>query len=133
MEEKEKLGIYIHIPFCKSKCGYCDFCSHPPASAQEIERYLNALLLHMQDFSAAAADYTVDTVYFGGGTPTLLTAKQLCTLLDCVRDAFALEKSAEITTEANPGTVDRRALRPPTSRAPMTTRGAPDLRTSTST
>lgn len=111
MEEKEKLGIYIHIPFCKSKCGYCDFCSHPPASAQEIERYLNALLLHMQDFSAAAADYTVDTVYFGGGTPTLLTAKQLCTLLDCVRDAFALEKSAEITTEANPGTVDRRALR----------------------
>ena len=111
MEEKEKLGIYIHIPFCKSKCGYCDFCSHPPASAQEIERYLNALLLHMQDFSAAAADYTVDTVYFGGGTPTLLTAKQLCTLLDCMRDAFALEKSAEITTEANPGTVDRRALR----------------------
>ena len=111
MKEKEKLGIYIHIPFCKSKCGYCDFCSHPPASAQEIERYLNALLLHMQDFSAAAADYTVDTVYFGGGTPTMLSAKQLCALLDCVRDSFTLEKDAEITTEANPGTVDRRALR----------------------
>ncbi len=111
MKEKEKLGIYIHIPFCKSKCGYCDFCSHPPASAQEIERYQNALMLHMQDLSAAAADYTVDTVYFGGGTPTMLSAKQLCALLDCVRDSFTLEKDAEITTEANPGTVDRRALR----------------------
>ena len=111
MKEKEKLGIYIHIPFCKSKCGYCDFCSNPPASAQEIERYQNALMLHMQDLSAAAADYTVDTVYFGGGTPTMLSAKQLCALLDCVRDSFTLEKDAEITTEANPGTVDRRALR----------------------
>lgn len=111
MKEKEKLGIYIHIPFCKSKCGYCDFCSHPPASAQEIECYQNALMLHMQDLSAAAADYTVDTVYFGGGTPTMLSAKQLCALLDCVRDSFTLEKDAEITTEANPGTVDRRALR----------------------
>ena len=111
MKEKETLGIYIHIPFCKSKCGYCDFCSNPPASAQEIERYQNALMLHMQDLSAAAADYTVDTVYFGGGTPTMLSAKQLCALLDCVRDSFTLEKDAEITTEANPGTVDRRALR----------------------
>ena len=110
MEEKETLGIYIHIPFCKSKCGYCDFCSHPPA-AGEVERYINALLLHMQDFSAAAAGYTVDTVYFGGGTPTLLTAKQLCTLLCGVRDSFAVAKNAEITTEANPGTVDRHALR----------------------
>lgn len=111
MEEKEKLGIYIHIPFCKSKCGYCDFCSHPPVSAQEIERYLNALLLHMQDFSAAAENCTVDTVYFGGGTPTMLTAKQLCTLLCGVRDSFTLAKDVEITAEANPGTVDRHALR----------------------
>ena len=57
MKEKEKLGIYIHIPFCKSKCGYCDFCSNPPASAQEIERYQNALMLHMQDLSAAAEKF----------------------------------------------------------------------------
>ena len=54
MQEKQPLGIYIHIPFCKSKCGYCDFCSHPPESEREIERYLNALMLNMQDFSAAA-------------------------------------------------------------------------------
>lgn len=111
MEKKEKLGIYVHIPFCKSKCGYCDFCSHSPASAAEIERYLNALMLHMQDFAAAASDFVVDTVYFGGGTPTLLTAKQLCALLTCVRETFTLEKGTEITTEANPGTVDRHALR----------------------
>lgn len=111
MQEKQPLGIYIHIPFCKSKCGYCDFCSHPPADEREIERYLNALMLNMQDFSAAAQHCTVDTVYIGGGTPTLLAPKQLRTLLDCVFDAFDIEKDAEITAEANPGTVDRRALR----------------------
>lgn len=111
MQEKQPLGIYIHIPFCKSKCGYCDFCSHPPESEREIERYLNALMLNMQDFSAAAQSCSVDTVYIGGGTPTLLAPKQLHALLDCVRDAFDVEKDAEITTEANPGTVDRRALR----------------------
>ncbi len=111
MQEKQPLGIYIHIPFCKSKCGYCDFCSHPPESEREIERYLNALMLNMQDFSAAAQGCSVDTVYIGGGTPTLLAPKQLHALLDCVRDAFDVEKDAEITAEANPGTVDRRALR----------------------
>ena len=111
MQEKQPLGIYIHIPFCKSKCGYCDFCSHPPESEREIERYLNALMLNMQDFSAAAQNCSVDTVYIGGGTPTLLAPKQLHALLDCVRDAFDVEKDAEITAEANPGTVDRRALR----------------------
>ena len=111
MQEKQPLGIYIHIPFCKSKCGYCDFCSHPPESEREIERYLNALMLNMQDFSAAAQGCSVDTVYIGGGTPTLLAPKQLHALLDCVHDAFDVEKDAEITAEANPGTVDRRALR----------------------
>ncbi|MBQ6893040.1 MAG: coproporphyrinogen III oxidase, partial [Clostridia bacterium] len=65
----EKLGIYIHIPFCVSKCGYCDFCSHTPKKG-ETERYLNALLLNMQDFSVSAKDYSVDTVFIGGGTPT---------------------------------------------------------------
>lgn len=108
--EKEKLGIYIHIPFCVSKCGYCDFCSHPPKKG-ETERYLNALMLNMQDFAASAKGYSVDTVYIGGGTPTLLSKKQLKDLVDCVFSTFDVEKVAEITIEANPGIVDKGMLR----------------------
>ena len=108
--EKEKLGIYAHIPFCKSKCGYCDFCSHAPAKG-EADRYLNALMLHMQDFSRAAANCAVDTVFIGGGTPTLLTKKQMKALIECIRESFAVEKDAEWTVEANPGTVDKGYLR----------------------
>lgn len=108
--EKEKLGIYIHIPFCKSKCGYCDFCSHPPIKG-ESERYLNALMLNMQDFAGAAEGYTVDTVFIGGGTPTLLTPKQMKALVACLRASFKVEKDAEFTVEANPGTVDKSYLR----------------------
>lgn len=108
--EKEKLGIYVHIPFCKSKCGYCDFCSHTPAKG-ETERYLNALMLHIQDFSGTASAYTVDTVYIGGGTPTILEKKQIKALLECIRASFKLEKGVEFTVEANPGTVDKGYLR----------------------
>ena len=109
--EKQRLGIYIHIPFCKSKCAYCDFCSHPPRERAEVSRYLNALMLNMQDFEAAAREYSVDTVYIGGGTPTLLERKQLRELMNCVFENFSVEKNAEITIEANPGTVDKRGLR----------------------
>ena len=108
--EKEKLGIYVHIPFCKSKCGYCDFCSHAPRKG-EADRYLNALMLHMQDFSEVAANSVVDTVFIGGGTPTLLTKKQMKALIGCIRESFAVEKDAEWTVEANPGTVDKGYLR----------------------
>ncbi|MBQ4556786.1 MAG: radical SAM family heme chaperone HemW [Clostridia bacterium] len=106
----KKLGIYVHIPFCKSKCGYCDFCSHPPRDG-ETDRYLNALMLHMQDFSGAAQDYVVDTVYVGGGTPSLLSKKQVKSLVECIKSSFELDKDVEFTIEANPGTVDKGYLR----------------------
>ncbi len=106
----DKIGIYIHIPFCVSKCGYCDFCSHSPKKG-ETERYLNALLLNMQDFSVSAKDFSVDTVFIGGGTPTVLTKKQIKDIIDCLYTCFNIEKDAEITIEANPGTVDKRTLR----------------------
>ena len=105
----KKLGIYVHIPFCKSKCGYCDFCSHTPKE-NEIDRYLNALMLNIQDFSGAAEGYTVDTIFIGGGTPTLLSKKQMKELVECIRTSFKIEKGAEFTVEANPGTVDKRYL-----------------------
>ncbi len=100
----------MHIPFCVSKCGYCDFCSHPPASG-EVDRYLNALMLNIQDFSAAAENCTVDTIYIGGGTPTLLSKKQMKNLIECIKTSFNVEKSAEFTVEANPGTVDKGYLK----------------------
>lgn len=109
--EKQRLGIYIHIPFCKSKCAYCDFCSHPPREREEVARYLNALMLNMQDFEAAAHEFSVDTVYIGGGTPTLLEKKQIRALMACVFECFSVDKNAEITIEANPGTVDKGDLR----------------------
>ncbi len=107
--DNKKLGIYIHIPFCKSKCGYCDFCSHTPSDG-ETERYLNALMLNIQDFSGAAEKYTVDTIFIGGGTPTLLSKKQMKALAQCIHSSFKIEKGAEFTVEANPGTVDKRYL-----------------------
>lgn len=106
----ENIGIYVHIPFCVSKCGYCDFCSHPPAKG-EADRYLNALMLHMQDFSGAAENCVVDTVYIGGGTPTLLSKKQMKELIGCIKTSFNIEKNAEFTVEANPGTVDKGYLK----------------------
>lgn len=108
--EKEKLGIYIHIPFCKSKCGYCDFCSHPPKSG-ETDRYLNAVMLHMQDLSGAAEDHIIDTVYIGGGTPSLLSRKQMKSLIECINTSFNIDRDVEFTVEANPGTVDKGYLR----------------------
>ena len=103
-------GFYVHIPFCKSKCGYCDFCSHTPKK-NEVSRYLNALLLNMQDFAVSAKDYTVDTVFIGGGTPTLLSKGQIKDIMDALYTHFDIEKGAEITIEANPGTVDKGLLR----------------------
>lgn len=100
----------MHIPFCVSKCGYCDFCSHPPAKG-EVDRYLNALMLHMQDFSGAAENCVVDTVYIGGGTPTLLNKKQMKDLVECIKASFNMDKNAEFTVEANPGTVDKGYLK----------------------
>lgn len=108
--EKQKLGLYIHIPFCKSKCRYCDFCSHPPVKG-ETDRYLNALMLNIQDFSGAAQDYVVDTIYIGGGTPTLLTKKQMKALVECIESSYELDRSIEFTVEANPGTVDKGYLK----------------------
>lgn len=98
-----KVGIYIHIPFCIRKCPYCDFYSLA-GSDETKEQYVNALLKHIRSYKSRGI--SVDTVYFGGGTPTSLTAESLCLILKAVRENFALTDDCEITTEANPCTVD---------------------------
>jgi len=102
------LGLYIHIPFCRQKCGYCDFASTVAGEAT-MEQYITALCEEIAAqgglFSALPEERLVDTVYLGGGTPSLLTELQVSRLFARLRTAFSFAKDAEITLEANPGTV----------------------------
>ncbi len=102
----KKLGIYLHIPFCGSKCHYCDFCSFPNQSENTKQAYCDALCAQMERYAPLAVDYEVDTVYFGGGTPTALPAEMLCALLDQVKHLFCVADDAEITAECNPATAN---------------------------
>ena len=113
MREKQtgdKLGIYIHIPFCRSKCDYCDFYSLA-GREDSMDRYQKALLAHLKETAFAARSFVVDTVYFGGGTPSFYGARRLKELLAAVKKHYSVDKGAEITFEANPDSVDFRALR----------------------
>jgi oxygen-independent coproporphyrinogen-3 oxidase len=105
----EAIGIYVHVPFCVRKCRYCDFESQPLGDENgQVDRYLEALsrelALRRSQFESPPA---VETVYIGGGTPTVLSAAQLGVLLGRVHDAFPWSESAEVTIEANPGTLDQ--------------------------
>ena len=105
----EKLGIYIHIPFCRSKCDYCDFYSLAGREAR-MDDYQKALLAHMKETAPLTRGSQVDTVYFGGGTPSYYGEKRLKGLLRAVSKWFDLAKDAEITVECNPDSVDRKML-----------------------
>ena len=98
---KNKLGIYIHVPFCAAKCSYCDFYSLS-GKLEQRDAYVERLLTELVQQSSACQDYTVDTVYFGGGTPSLLGGARIARIVDTVRAHYALEPDAEITAEANP-------------------------------
>ena len=97
-----RLGLYIHIPFCRTKCLYCDFCSFVSRDADERELYVAALLKEIE--SRATKDYLVDTVYFGGGTPSLLSSAQVGAILSAIKENFVLAMEAEISFECNPMT-----------------------------
>lgn len=103
MKDKDirPLGLYLHIPFCKAKCAYCDFYSLPH-SEEKMDAYVAALCRHLAETAPMAAEHTVDTVYIGGGTPSYLGAARLGTLLSAVKTHYRLAESAEITLEANP-------------------------------
>ena len=102
MKPKEQtLGLYLHIPFCKKKCDYCDFYSLAGAE-NRMDAYVQALEAHLSEVAPRADAYRVDTVYFGGGTPSLLGAKRLRALLKTVRKKYHVTADAEITLEANP-------------------------------
>ena len=98
---KPALGLYIHIPFCKAKCAYCDFYSLAH-SEEKMDAYMAALLRHLEEVAPRAAGMQVDTVYFGGGTPSYLSAARLCRILQTVLRRYDVARDAEITLEANP-------------------------------
>ena len=111
-KEKKKLGIYVHIPFCKSKCEYCDFYSIGGGRDKRLtDDYLQTLADHIKETGALAPDYRVDTVYFGGGTPSFFGAENLEKILDEIHRHFRLTSNAEITAEANPDSVTLSGLR----------------------
>lgn len=106
----KKLSIYIHIPFCKSKCYYCDFISFPNFE-KEANRYTNYLIKEMEMYKDLLTDYKISTVFIGGGTPSYLNPKYIYKMLNCIRKYFKGEGIQEITIEVNPGTIDEEKLR----------------------
>ena len=109
--EKKPLGLYIHIPFCKQKCTYCDFYSLPN-SEERMDDYTEVLCAHLAELAPYATGYLADTVYFGGGTPSYLGEKRLTRILKTVLKKYHVAKDVEITLEANPDSAgDWKALR----------------------
>ena len=108
----KQLGIYVHIPFCKSKCEYCDFYSLGGSrDRRTTDQYLQALADHIRETGRLAPDYTVDTVYFGGGTPSFFGAENLEKILDELQKRFHFGADPEITLEANPDSVTPQGLK----------------------
>ena len=103
--DKLPLSLYIHIPFCKKKCLYCDFLS-APACAQEREDYVKALLREISVMAKLCEEYRVISVFFGGGTPSLLSSSQMERIMSAIRKGYDLCEDAEITVECNPATAD---------------------------
>jgi oxygen-independent coproporphyrinogen-3 oxidase len=102
-------GIYIHIPFCRSRCSYCDFATGLYESAL-AKRYVASVVSEMTSWREVEQPETVDTIYFGGGTPSLLSPAQLEVLLNAAHKRFDVSPNAEVTMEMNPGTVTPEAL-----------------------
>lgn len=98
------LGIYVHIPFCISKCKYCDFLS-APADDSAKERYVDALISEIKESAKNLEKYTVDTVFFGGGTPSALTGKQTAHIMAAITSNYNMAPYVESTIECNPGTL----------------------------
>lgn len=109
MDNKKKLELYIHIPFCVKKCNYCDFLSMP-ADETLRRHYIHVLMEEIKERQPYFREYQISTIFFGGGTPSLLTGEQMEELMDTLKNNFVLDSDAEITVECNPGTLDKEKL-----------------------
>ena len=107
---KTPLGIYVHVPFCRSKCQYCDFYSLATKEDKLIDGYLDAVCDHIKEAGELAPNYKVDSIYFGGGTPSFFGADGMAVILTTIRRNFDVDNNAEITFECNPDSVNDRLL-----------------------
>lgn len=105
---RRELELYIHIPFCVKKCAYCDFLSGPADDVQK-RIYLDALIQEIR-FCGDFSDYVVTSIFFGGGTPSILPGKWIAEIMEEISSHFTIRSHAEITIEANPGTIDTEKL-----------------------
>ena len=109
-QNKTSLGLYVHVPFCRSKCQYCDFYSLPCKDDKLMDGYLDAVCAHIKEAGALAPNHKVDTVYFGGGTPSFFGAEGMAVILTTIRRNFDVDNNAEITFEANPDSISEKLL-----------------------
>ncbi len=105
----KQIELYLHIPFCAKKCAYCDFLSFPQGIDVQ-KRYVDRLIEEIETASAGFRDTTVTTVFVGGGTPSILKSEEIVRIFDALRKYFNIEETAEISMEANPGTVTKDKL-----------------------
>ena len=111
MQNKEELSLYIHIPFCVRKCGYCDFLS-APADEKARDRYVQALLMEIERYRGTeTADRKIKTLYIGGGTPSTLSVKQLECIMQKIKCTFNFRGDMETSVEMNPGTASKEKCR----------------------
>lgn len=106
----KKLGLYIHIPFCEKKCSYCDFNSYENNS-QLYEAYINAIIWQLNQYKLSLDDYVVDTIYIGGGTPSILPHKLLKKLIKAIKESCTISKMVEFTMEVNPASGLKKTLK----------------------
>ena len=106
----KELGIYVHIPFCKRKCDYCDFISFSN-KIDLVEKYIEALIKEIKNTKISEDEYIIKTIYFGGGTPSYIESKYIIEILQTIRTKFNVLKNAEITIEVNPGTINEQKLK----------------------
>ena len=100
------LSLYVHLPWCVRKCPYCDFNSHSAGAGAPTQRYVDALLTDLDQEAKRAAGRTIESLFLGGGTPSLFAPEEISRLLTGVHERFDVAEDAEITMEANPGTVE---------------------------
>lgn len=107
------IGLYVHIPFCVRKCNYCDFCSFPGKEYDFKDEYVSALCREIEGYQGKGI--ALDSIFFGGGTPTTLDEGQLGKIVAAIKDTFSVTEDVEFSMEANPGTVDEQKLKALTS------------------
>ena len=105
----KKIGIYIHTPFCKRKCAYCDFISFS-RKQNLIFKYIESLEGEIKNCKLNKKEYMIETIYFGGGTPSFIESKYIVSIINLLKQEFIVSKNAEITIEVNPGTVNKEKL-----------------------